>query len=60
MPSYRLLFFHGPKLDRWETIEAANSLDAIHQAADRSNGDRSELWLDGARVALFRRVGQRS
>ena len=59
MPSYRLLFFHGPKLDRWETIEAPSSLDAIEQAAARPKEERTELWLDGTRLALFRQVGQR-
>jgi hypothetical protein len=54
---YRLLYFHANQLERWETIEASNELEAVEKAARRPSDDRAELWVDDKRIASFRPVG---
>lgn len=57
MATYRLLFFRGYHLVRWEPIEAPTHLDAVHEAARRNSDDLVELWADGGRIASFRPFG---
>ncbi len=59
MPTYRLLFFRGHQLDRWETLNAATPLEAVELAAQQQSEGPVELWSDTARIASFRRVGAR-
>lgn len=54
MSTYRLLYFRANLLERWEEIEAADYLEAVHQAQQRPSDDRVELWRDGHRLASFR------
>jgi len=54
MTLFRLLFFRGSQLERFETLEAPNDLAAIHEAAKRPSEDLVELWSPAGRIALFR------
>jgi hypothetical protein len=54
VPSFRLFYFRSSRLERSETIEATDPLDAIHQAARRPSSDVVELWSDEGKIATFR------
>ena len=54
MPTFRLFFFRSSRLERSETIEAADPLDAVHEAAKRPSTDVVELWSDSGKIATFR------
>ncbi len=57
MQTYRLLFFRGYHLVRWEPIEAETHLAAVEEAARRNSDDLVELWAEGGRIASFRPIG---
>lgn len=54
VPNFRLFYFRASRLERSETIEAADPLDAVHQASKRPSADLVELWSDEGRIAIFR------
>jgi len=54
VPNFRLFYFRASRLERSETIEAADPLDAVHEAAKRPSADLVELWSDQGRIAIFR------
>ena len=54
MPNFRLFYFRSSRLERSETIEAADAIEAVHQAAKRPSHDLVELWSDQGRIAIFR------
>ncbi len=53
-PGYKLLFFCGSQLERWEVFDAETPLQAIERAAGHVSDDKIELWHAGRRMALFR------
>ncbi|HEY0115191.1 MAG TPA: hypothetical protein VGB54_05680 [Allosphingosinicella sp.] len=57
MSHYRLLFFHGSELQRWEQIDAGGHLEALEEAGRRPSEGVMELWSDRGKVASFRPVG---
>jgi hypothetical protein len=57
MAEYRLLFFRGSVLDRWEPIEAGSDLEAVQEAAKHQSAELVELWSKDGRIASFRPVG---
>ncbi len=59
MATYRLLFFRGSQLSRWESFEAAGTVHALERAASEKSDDLVELWSGEGRVASFRPVGSR-
>ena len=59
MASYRLLFFQGHRLDRWETLEASDYRAAVEAAARLDSEDRVELWSESGKLATFRPMGAR-
>ena len=52
--SFRLLYFQGSRLDRFEVIEAEDALEALQEAANRPSEDLVELWHDDRKLATFR------
>lgn len=54
VPMFKLLFFRGNLLERFETIECTDTLSAIQEAAGRYSDDKVELWAESKRVAIFR------
>ncbi len=53
---FRLLYFEGSRLKRFETIEAPDPLAALHEAAKRPSEDLVELWTGDRKLATFRPV----
>ncbi len=54
MPAYRLIYFRSARLDRAESIEAPDTLAALHEAARRPSNDIVELWSEDGKIATFR------
>jgi hypothetical protein len=54
VPLFRLIYFRSSRLDRTETLEAPDTLSAIHEAARRPSEDVLELWSDCGKIATFR------
>jgi hypothetical protein len=53
MPNYRLLFFRGHRLERWEELDAASYREAVEAASRVKSDDRVELWSETGKLATF-------
>jgi hypothetical protein len=54
--AFKLLYFRGSRLDRFEIIEADGPVEALQEAANRPSDDLVELWADDRKLATFRPV----
>jgi hypothetical protein len=57
MAEYRLFFFRGSVLDRWEQLGAKSDLEAVQEAAKQQSTELVELWSKDGRIASFRPAG---
>jgi hypothetical protein len=51
---YKLLFFKGNRLERWDALEAPSYLAAVEEAVRQGSGAVVELWREEQRLAVIR------
>ena len=59
MPDYRLLYFRGSRLERWESVEAPDHLAAIQEMSGRGSDRTVEIWCGDRKLAVVRPASTR-
>ena len=59
MPDYRLLYFRGSRLERWESVEAPDHLAAIQEMSGRGSDRTVEIWCGDRKLAVVRPANTR-
>ncbi len=59
MPDYRLLYFRGSRLERWESVEATDHLAAIQEMSGRGSDRTVEIWSGDKKLAVVRPANTR-
>jgi hypothetical protein len=54
LPDYRLLYFRGSRLERWESVEAPDHVAAIQEMSGRGSDRTVEIWSEDKKLAVVR------
>jgi hypothetical protein len=54
LPDYRLLYFRGSRLERWESLEAEDQLAAVQESSGRASDRTVEIWRGDKKLAVIR------